>query len=170
MLTICLRHHHSDKILITDPKWLNRDIKQATQVKYKLFFEKRSQKPIKNRFEKQKQFNAASRKVKKLVFLSILEYEEKIIKNCKNNLKILYSYINKQKKNKGNIRSLRRESGELTIDFAEIANLLNDQFYSVFSLSHLLTASHLLLKKLHLPHSVAFQTITNHKQIQTSWY
>ena len=45
----------------------------------------------------------------------------------------MYSYINKQKKNKDNIRSLRREPGELTFDLAEIANLLNDQFYSLFS-------------------------------------
>ena len=43
-------------------KWLNQD-KQVTKAKYKLFFEKRHQKSIENKLVKQKQFNAASRKI-----------------------------------------------------------------------------------------------------------
>jgi hypothetical protein len=115
------------------PVWLNNDIKKASKVKFKLFFEKRKSNPIEKKLEIQKQFNDASRKVKKLVFFAVLDYEKSIIKECKKNPKVLYSYINKQKKFKETIRSLRNQNEELTCDRVEIANLLNDQFFSVFS-------------------------------------
>ena len=117
----------------TKPVWLNNDIIKASKVKFKLFFKKRKKNPIEKKVELQKQFNDASRKVKKLVFLAVLEYEKSIIKECKNNPKVLYSYINKQKKLKETIRSLRNQNDELTCDKVEIANLLNEQFFSVFS-------------------------------------
>ena len=78
-------------------------------------------------------YNKATRLVKKVVKLAILEYESSIVEKSKSNPKILYTYINQNKKCNDSIRALRDSSGELTSYKSVIANLLNYQFFSAFS-------------------------------------
>lgn len=67
---------------------------------------------------------------------SILEEDRRAenlaIHSMKSNPKLFYSYINR-KKSCSSIGPLRKPSGELTSDPADMANLLQDQFVSVFS-------------------------------------
>ena len=64
---------------------------------------------------------------------AVLSYEKAIVDKAKKNPKLLYNYINSNKKCKELIRSLRLSDGELTTDHLQIANILNDQFFSAFS-------------------------------------
>ena len=57
-----------------------------------------------------------------------------IILKCKSNPKLLYCHINKQKKCKTQIRALEDHTRKLTSNGIEMANILNQQFFSVFSI------------------------------------
>ena len=59
---------------------------------------------------------------------------ESIVAKSKMNPKLLNSYINQNKKCKESIRVLRSPSGDLRTDKIEIVNLLNEQFFSAFSI------------------------------------
>ena len=72
-------------------------------------------------------FNEATKKVRKITYLSVLSYEKAIVDKAKKNPKLLYNYINSNKKCKELIRSMRLS------DHLQIANILNDQFFSAFS-------------------------------------
>ena len=74
-----------------NPKWFNSKVKRATSQKYKLYCKLRSS--PKN-IELKYLYTSACKHVKLLVKASVLEYEGDLIKKCKNNPKLLYSYIN----------------------------------------------------------------------------
>ena len=56
-----------------------------------------------------------------------------LVIKAKTNPKLIYSYINSQKKIKDSIQSLENDSGILITDRLGITNLLNNQFHKVFS-------------------------------------
>ena len=74
--------------------------------------------------------------VRKLVKNAVVDYESTLIKKCKSNPKLLYSYIKGQTTCKDYIKSLSRNDGSLTTNGSEIAHLLSSQFCSVFNLSY----------------------------------
>ena len=113
-------------------KWFNREIKTATKEKYSAFARLRSSpKSVKNSLKSS--YNRSARKVKKLIAEAIQKYEMSIISRCKTNPKLLYSHINKQKNCRVQIRALENDNGCLISDGTEMANILNKQFFSVFS-------------------------------------
>ena len=71
-------------------------------------------------------------KFKVKIKISIFNYEMMIVSRAKNNPKLIFSYINSQKQIKDSIQSLE-SSGTLTTNRLEITNILNNQFYKVFS-------------------------------------
>ena len=114
------------------PKWFNREINTATKEKYSAYARMRSaSKSVKSSLKLA--YNRSARKVKKLIADAVQKYEMSIISRCKTNPKLLYCHINKQKNCRVQIRALGNENGCLTSDGAEMANILNKQFFSVFS-------------------------------------
>ena len=74
--------------------------------------------------------------IKKSVRETRTAYEKWIAMESKNNPKLIYSYINNQKKNKDRIRALMDDSGKLVVDKKAMANLLNDKFLEVFNIDN----------------------------------
>jgi len=117
------------KLRVNGPKWLTEEVRRASRLKFRAFAELRAS-SVANKPFKQKQFNEATRRVKKLVFLAIVNYENSLVERSKHNRR---AYINDQKKCRDLIRSLCQPDGTLTSDALEIVIILNDQFYSAFS-------------------------------------
>ncbi|RNA16517.1 RNA-directed DNA polymerase from mobile element jockey-like, partial [Brachionus plicatilis] len=114
------------------PKWSNPQIKKITKEKFKLFSKLRAASKsaaiILRSAYKKKCYEA-----KKLVAETVLSYEKKIARQCKSNPKLLYSYINDQKKCKDKIRYLVDGKGKQLINEEDIANCLNEAFYNSFN-------------------------------------
>ena len=113
-------------------KYFNEEIKRATKAKFSSFARLRAA-PRNLKPSLQRDHNQICRKVKALVLKAIKVHELNIASKCKTDPKLLYSEIKKQQKIKERIHALVDESGSLTSDPIEIANLLNKQFFSVFS-------------------------------------
>ncbi|RNA17163.1 RNA-directed DNA polymerase from mobile element jockey-like [Brachionus plicatilis] len=114
-------------------KWLTSDIKQLTKAKYKLWNQIRSilkSKPVPN--DLKDQYKRITKETKIQVKKAVTSYEKTKIRKAKSNPKLLYDYINEQKKCKDSIRSLTSDTGEVIADKLEIANCLNAQFYKLF--------------------------------------
>ena len=62
-----------------------------------------------------------------------IAFERNISKEIKNNNKLFWRYVNSQRNTKTTIPDLKRKDGSLTSDDREKAELLNDQFCSVFT-------------------------------------
>ncbi|RNA43729.1 hypothetical protein BpHYR1_016995, partial [Brachionus plicatilis] len=112
------------------PKWFNSNIKKLTRNKYQLWIKLRANnKKDKNLIE---EYNRVSKSVKSRVKDSIVNYEKSIISKAKKNPKLLYTYINEQKKIKDSIRSLNVDN-KIIVKDEEIANCLSDCFFQVFT-------------------------------------
>ncbi|RMZ93250.1 hypothetical protein BpHYR1_036341, partial [Brachionus plicatilis] len=74
------------------------------------------------------------KKLKLMVKATRRSYEEHIIRESKNNPKLIYGYLNHQRKQKDKIRSLSNINGDLFVDKNIITNLLIDQFQESFSI------------------------------------
>ncbi len=72
--------------------------------------------------------------VKSSISRSISSFELELAKNSVKNHKCLFTYINKKQKMKESIRSLNDLSGASTTDKAEMAEIISNQFASVFSM------------------------------------
>ncbi len=117
---------------IPNKKYFNKEINKATRAKFSSFARlraaPRSLKPM-----LQREHNKECRKVKALVLQAIKSYELNIASKCKSDPKLLYSEQRREQKIKEHIHALADDTGTLTSDPIEIANLLNRQFFSVFS-------------------------------------
>jgi hypothetical protein len=113
----------------------DRTVKEAIKNKYRLFARTKSKsiESAETRKEYKKEYNRASREVKKCVKRVREDLEYKIAAKCKHEPKLLYSYINGQKKIKDSIRALKLENGSLAVDRLAIANTLNLQFQRAFT-------------------------------------
>ena len=67
------------------------------------------------------------RTVKKATKTAIIQFKESLA-NDKKNPKRLFSYINSKQKIKTKLNTMRTNSGDVTSDKVEIANLLNQHF------------------------------------------
>lgn len=114
----------------SNPKWFNSDIKSLTKLKYELFLKVRlARKDVSLKAK----YREVCKLVKKTVIKARVCFEENIAKMSKKNPKIIYSYINSQRKCHEKIRSLSNDDGNLVVDRVEITNILNRQFQSAFS-------------------------------------
>ena len=83
--------------------------------------------------ELQKEIDNIQTKVKNSALLRIRRNEEAAIQAIKSNPKAFYKYAKKFAKSKSSIKLLTKKDGSVTSDSEEIANLLQNQFTSVFS-------------------------------------
>ena len=111
-------------------KWFNSEIKRATVLKYKLHCKCRASP---RNLEIKVRYKIACKTVKLLVKSAVIKFESDLISKCKDNPKLLYSYINNQKSCKEHIRSLEKKDGNLTSDKNEIIEILNSQYCEVFN-------------------------------------
>ncbi|RMZ99953.1 hypothetical protein BpHYR1_037216, partial [Brachionus plicatilis] len=91
-------------------KWFNNDIKKLTKRKYKLHLMMRSRNGC---LALKDEYKSTCKELKILVKLTRMSFEKKIALECKNNPKVIYSYINNQRKSKDRIRSLANRNGDL---------------------------------------------------------
>jgi hypothetical protein len=63
----------------------------------------------------------------------MVAFEKDLVSKAKKNHKLLYSYVNNQKKVKDSMRCLIDENGTQITNKLEMAECLNKQFCSVFS-------------------------------------
>ncbi|RNA05035.1 hypothetical protein BpHYR1_029996, partial [Brachionus plicatilis] len=105
------------------------DIKKLTKRKYKLHLMMRSRNGC---LVLKDEYKSTCKELKILVKLTRMSFEKKTALECKNNPKVIYSYIYNQRKSKDRIRSLANQNGDLIVDKETIANLLGDQFQKTF--------------------------------------
>ena len=109
--------------------WMTKEITKHSRLKKSLWYKYLASSKSIGTLHKYKN---QCKLVKRIVNKTIVEYEDKICNLAKTNPKMFYSYVNKNKKVKASIRSMRDKNGEIHTDGLEIADLLNDQFKSVF--------------------------------------
>ena len=124
----------------TNPKWFNKEIKQATNEKFRLYCKLRAS-GFNNTVLKLC-YSRSCKMVKSLLKKAILSFESELIRNCKANPKLLFAYINKQKTCREFIRELTNNEGVNTTDGKDIVHILNEQFGKVFNS----TIDHLKIK------------------------
>ena len=114
------------------PNWFNNDLKILTKQKRKLWFKLRAASPL-AKLTLHNEYVNTCKTLKNKIYSTILSYEKVIVSNCKSNPKLLYSYINNQKKVSDSIRSLVDNDGIPLNNKSDIAECLNNQFCKVFS-------------------------------------
>jgi hypothetical protein len=107
----------------------DKTVREAIKAKHRLFVWMKSNPSPQTK----KEYNRAAREVKKCVRRVRQELEYQIAVKCKQEPKLLYSYINSQKKIKDDIKVLRLEDGSLVYDKPTIASTLNSQFHKAFT-------------------------------------
>ena len=113
-----------------NPPWFNKELENKIKTKFKLFVKKRAS--PKNE-ELRIDYNKICKIIKKEVKKTIIAYEQSIVARSKHDPKILYAYINQNKKCKEKIKNLLDINNILTNNKKEICNILNEQFYEAFS-------------------------------------
>jgi hypothetical protein len=121
------RHSTSTR---TNKKWFNAEIHKLTKRKYKLHCRIRS---APDNIELKIAYKETCRQVKVAVNKAVFKYEAAIVRSCKQQPKLLFSYINDQKACKDSIKGLVDANGVFQTDGKVIVNLLNEQFSSVFN-------------------------------------
>ena len=79
------------------------------------------------------QYKLLCKNIKNQIRTSIYKYELDLAIKSKNNRRLLYAYVNQNKTIKESIRALTYENGITTIDRLKISEILNNQFFKVFS-------------------------------------
>jgi hypothetical protein len=121
----------SDNKRKTRPRWLSRELRAMIRVKSDLWHafvsSGRKSEEINNKYKQQ------SKLVRSSISSSISKFEFELAKNSVKNPRGLFSYINNRQNVKEIIRSLNNSSGISTTDKSEMAEILKEQFESVFS-------------------------------------
>ena len=111
------------------PYWLNTKCMKTIKKKYVMY---KRYKSSKSHYDYQKYIesrNIAKREIKN----SLKEYERKISKESKTNIKSFWKYVNNKLKRSTGISNLLKKDGTLTVDDNEKASVLNNFFSSVFT-------------------------------------
>lgn len=109
--------------------WINGEVLRLASKKKRLFFMNLA--TDWENSELVSSYRRTNRLVGKQSRFSKIEYERELA-NDKKNPKRLFSYINQHQKVKEQINSIKTSDGEITTDATRIANVLNQQFQSVF--------------------------------------
>jgi hypothetical protein len=110
--------------------WLSIELKKQIKLKNSLWQSYRQTNKSNNSLLES--YKIAKRNVESGLREAKRKFEERLVINSKSNPKLLYSYIKKKQGVKEYIRCLRNQQGEITSNTAEIVNILNEQFQSVF--------------------------------------
>ena len=118
------------------PPWTNREIQSAIKKKRKAWDQYKRSKKFNSKEEidlKWIEYTKKRNKVTELVAIAKTEYENKIVKEEKNNPKTFWSYVNKNSNTSNNIPDLISEDGQTFCDDLGKADVLNRFFSSVFT-------------------------------------
>ncbi|XP_065642744.1 uncharacterized protein LOC136074366 [Hydra vulgaris] len=117
--------------MIGKPKpWIDREAKKAIRNKTSLWH-----KLLSNGFKCEKlkvQYFLINKTIKNLVKSKRINYEKKIAKSSKENPKLFYAYVNSNRKIKLGINIITDKNCSLQTNRDNIANILNENFHSVF--------------------------------------
>ena len=105
--------------------WISYDLRNLIRDKHKLWYNRSN--PI-----SKAQYKKICKEVKVGVKAARLTYEEKLAERSKREPKLVYKYMNGKLKSRDQIRALRDTNNKLVVDSKEMAEVLNDQFKSVF--------------------------------------
>ncbi|RNA13660.1 RNA-directed DNA polymerase from mobile element jockey-like, partial [Brachionus plicatilis] len=111
------------------PRWFTGDLKKALREKYSSWFKYKSSK---NKPILKQQFVEKAKSVKILIRKLVANYELELIKKCKTDPKLIYSYINSQTKTRSKIQSIELADGEVSFEGHQIVERLSEYFSSVF--------------------------------------
>jgi len=114
------------------PPWLTREIREMMRQKCNLWHSFVS--GGRRNEVLHEEYKVQCKLVKSSISRSISSFELELAKNSVKNPKGLFTYINKKQKMKESIRSLNDLSGASTTDKAEMAEIISNQFASVFSM------------------------------------
>ena len=116
------------------PPWITRELKAMLRTKYGLWQRYlRSGRKSMSILEEYKEVCKNSKKAKNR---AIYKYECDLVDKSKHNPKLLYAYSRSRQQTKVGIRALRGKDGESITDRVKMAELLNEQFHSVFSVDN----------------------------------
>ncbi|XP_065654875.1 uncharacterized protein LOC136081485 [Hydra vulgaris] len=110
--------------------WIDREAKKAIRNKTSLWH-----KLLSNGFKCDKlkvQYFLTNKTIKNLVKSKRINYEKKIAESLKENSKLFYAYVNSNRKIKLGINIVTDKNGSLQTNRDNIANILNENFHSVF--------------------------------------
>ena len=113
------------------PPWLDKELRNMLRVKRGLWHKFIS--TGRKSSEVHRKYKDQCKLVRVKMNSKISSFEYNLARNSINNPRALYSYMKNKQQVKESIRSLNNTNGISTVDRAEIANILNEQFESVFS-------------------------------------
>jgi len=111
------------------PKWFNKEAKKSVKKKYELFkkyMKSMASLDYRNYLNSRNECNRNIKKAKR-------EYERKLAKDCKNNPKHFWKFVQSKTKAFSGISPLNKGDGSTAVSDQDKANTLNDFFSSVFT-------------------------------------
>ena len=114
-----------------EPRWMDNEVKKIIRKK------KEAWKKMKetNRAADKEEYKKAVKEVKKKIKNKKNSLERKVMTCRKTNPKSFYAYINSAKKTRNKIGPLKNSDGAAVTDPRELAQILNNQYVSVFTRS-----------------------------------
>ena len=112
-----------------DPPWMDGDIRRCIREKKAAWKKWKETKKEKDRNEYKKKGAETKKKIRK----KKNSHEKKVAECRKTNPKMFYAFINRAKKTRSRIGPLTNNDGDVITDPKEQANILNNQYVSVFT-------------------------------------
>jgi hypothetical protein len=110
-------------------KWINTKCKRAIKSKYKLY----KRYLITKEGVDYQRYIKVRNKCNSIIKQAKREYEQKVAKDCKNNVKCFWKYVQEKLKVNNGVSPLKTEKGDIVVTDKDKANILNDFFSTVFT-------------------------------------
>ena len=104
---------------------MSKEIKGMVRQKHKLWYKIRSER---DKIEHRNQCSKLTKSIKK----ENMRLKRELASKAKHDPKLIYTYIRNKMDVKEQIRAIKDDDGRLTVDRSEIADILSNQFESVF--------------------------------------
>ena len=125
----CEKHVPKMKVSARNsPPWMTQELKHSIKEKHKFWYKMKSS----NSSESKERYRHISAKVKMDIKSAVETYEHNLATKSKSNPKLIYSYTRSKQNIKDHIRAVHDSAGQLVTEREIIANVLNEQFKSVF--------------------------------------
>jgi hypothetical protein len=111
--------------------WMTAELKNKIKYKNKMWLVNKSLNWIDE--EKSREYKRLKIEVRNSIKENVKNFEQEIAGKFKSNPKLLYKYINDKRSVKTHVRVMEDEKGDMVVDNHSIANILNNYFYSVYT-------------------------------------
>ena len=129
---LCVPLRNRRKIRNTKPKWWNNEIRCSLLDKKKAYHKYKLTQDINDKLE----HDRLRRKTKMIIKRNKKSVESQIANSCKTNPKEFYGYVKAKRVLTSTIGPLTTENGIKVANDADMANILNDYFSSVFTIEN----------------------------------